>query len=458
MHSRFIVDACIDCRLYEHGIEKRRLGNVMRKTFDNVLESYDHAHAAIGGMPRRLFLQYLGSSVATALVMPQLNAAAAEQDRVTLPPIQASTEAPEKPQATRDPPSERVGYAIVGLGRLALNQILPAFGTTKHSRPVALVSGDHIKALKAAHQYGIRPEFIYNYQNYDRLADNPEVQVIYIALPNSMHADYTIRGARAGKHVLCEKPMAIKVAECQQMIDSCKRANRKLMIAYRSQYEPMDRAMIKMVCEKRFGNITEFISMNAQNVGDPQQWRLKRALSGGGPLPDMGIYSINAARFLSGEEPIEVTGNLYSLPGDPRFKEVEAAAHFILRFQSGLTATCSTSYVTHRSQFLRLQGSVGWAELNPSFAYHGLRLRLSHVVEGHDTIEQPNIESGDQFALEIDHMSRCVQRNIQPHTPGEEGLQDQRIIEAIYESARIGRPVKLSVPSQIRGPDPQEET
>jgi predicted dehydrogenase len=363
---------------------------------------------------------------------------------------------PDQPFATRDPPEERIGYAVVGLGKLATEQILPAFGATRHSRPVALVSGDRNKALQLARQYGIRQDAIYDYGNYDRIANNPEVQVVYIALPNSMHAEYTVRGAQAGKHILCEKPMAMNVAECEQMIDACKKANRKLMIAYRSQYEPMDRAIVKMVRDRRFGDIKEFISGNSLNIGDPDQWRVKRSLAGGGPLPDMGIYCINAARFLTGEEPVEVIGDVYSTPGDPRFTEVEESAHFILCFQNGMRATCATSFASHRSHFFELVGSAGWAEMNPAYAYNGLRLRIGSCVDGLDMIEEPQIEPANQFALEIDHMSRCVQRDVEPLTRGEEGMQDQRIIEAIYESARTGRPVTLSVPAQTRGPDPEE--
>lgn len=406
---------------------------------------------------RRNFLGYVGGGLATALATRSLNLAAAEEDRIDLSPIQAPTERSEKLPAPRDPGGKRVGYAVVGLGRLAIGEILPAFAQSKHSRVTALVSGDRDKAEKVARQYGIRPDAIYSYADYDQLADNPEVDAVYIALPNSLHAEYTIRAARAGKHVLCEKPMAVSVKQCETMIEECDKAKRKLMIAYRSQYEPMDRAIVKMVRANRFGELREFVSVNSQNVGDPAQWRLKHALAGGGPLTDLGIYSINAARFLTNEEPFEVSGSAYRRTNDPRFQEVEESAHFILRFPSGMMATCATSFSTHRSQFFRLHGADAWAELNPAFAYRGLRMRIGRVVEGEESIEEPRIASGDQFAREIDHMSQCVKRNRLPHTPGEEGLQDMRIIEAVYESARSGSVVALPIPSGTRGPDPDEE-
>jgi len=410
-----------------------------------------------GVLRRRTFLGYIGGGLATALATRGLNLAAAEEDRIELPSIQASTEKPEKLPAPRESGGKRVGYAVVGLGRLAIGQVLPAFATSKHSRLVALVSGDADKAMKLAHQYAIRPDSIYSYENYDQLADNPEVDAVYIALPNSMHAEYTIRAARAGKHVLCEKPMAVSVKQCETMIQECDKAKRMLMIAYRSQYEPMDRAIVKMVRENKFGDLREIVSMNSQNIGDPGQWRLKHELAGGGPLADMGIYSINAARFLTNEEPFEVSGSAYRRKSDPRFQEVEESAHFTLRFPSGMTATCATSFATHRSQFFRLHGSEAWAELNPAFAYHGLRMRIGRVANGEEILEEPRIEPGDQFARQLDHMSQCVRRNVLPHTPGEEGLQDMRIIEAIYESARSGTVVVLPVPSGTRGPDPTGE-
>jgi len=408
------------------------------------------------GLPRRTFLGYVGGGLATALASRSLNLAAAEEDRIDLSPIQAPTERPEKLPSPRDPGGKRVGYAIVGLGRLAIGHVLPAFAQSKHSRVSALVSGDADKALKAARQYAIRPDSVYTYENFDQLADNPEVDAVYIALPNGMHAEYTIRAARAGKHVLCEKPMAVSVKQCEMMIAECEKAGRKLMIAYRSQYEPIDRAIVKMVRDKKFGELREFVSVNSQNIGDPAQWRLKHALSGGGPLPDLGIYSINAARFLTGEEPFEVSGSAYRRVSDPRFLEVEEAAHFILRFPSGMTATCATSYSTHRSQFFRLHGSDAWVEMNPAFAYRGLQMRVGRVVNGEETLEQPRIESGDQFSRMIDHMSQCIRRNVLPHTPGEEGLQDMRIIEAIYESARTAAAVVLQVPAGTRGPEPDD--
>jgi predicted dehydrogenase len=404
---------------------------------------------------RRDFLRYVGTLA--ALSAPAVQAAASEKDRIAFPPTEAKSEKPEKTEPPGDPWGERVGVAIVGVGRISVNEMLPAFAQSKHAKPVALVSGDRAKALKVAHQYNIPESAVLDYKSFDKLASMPEVQAVYIALPNSMHAEYTVRAARAGKHVLCEKPMANSVAECQQMIEACRKAGKKLMIAYRSQYEPLDRALVKMIRDKKLGTLKEFISVNSQNMGDPQHWRLKRALAGGGALPDVGLYCLNAARFLSGEEPVEVTGNVWSTPGDARFREVEESCQFVLRFPSGFIASCSTSYAAHKSQMFRLNGSEAWAEMNPAYAYNGIRLKVSRVVEGKEQGSDIAADDKNQFAAELDHFAQCIQQDKEVHTPGEEGLQDQRIMEAIYESARTRRPVKLAAPGRIRGPEPQQD-
>ena len=404
---------------------------------------------------RRGFLRYMGTLA--ALSAPAMQAAANEKDKITFPPLEAKSEKPEKTEPPGDPWNERVGIAIVGVGRISVNEMLPAFAQSKHAKPVALVSGDRAKALKVAHQYNIPESAVLDYKDYDKLAAMPEVQAVYIALPNSMHAEYTVRAARAGKHVLCEKPMANSVAECQQMIEACRKAGKKLMIAYRSQYEANDRVLLKMIRDKQLGQLKEFISVNSQHMADAQHWRLKRALAGGGALPDVGLYCINAARFLSGEEPNEVFGTVWSTPGDARFREVEESCQFILRFPSGFTASCSTGYASHKSQMLRLNGTTAWAELNPAYAYEGIKLKVSRIVDGRE--QGSEVQAGDknQFAAELDHFAQCIQQDKEVHTPGEEGLQDQRIMEAIYASARSGKTVKLAAPGRTRGPEPQQE-
>jgi predicted dehydrogenase len=338
-----------------------------------------------------------------------------------------------------DPPGKKLGWAIVGLGSLSINQILPAFAKCEKSKVVALVSGHPDKANKLALRYGVNPKNIYNYQNYDSIRDNPEVDIIYIVLPNGMHAEYTVRGHQAGKHVLSEKPMANTPADCQQMIDAGRKANRKLMVAYRCRYEPYNVEAIRMARQQELGPIKVIVADHGFNIGDPTQWRLNKTLAGGGSLMDIGIYSLQAARYISGEEPVEINAMMYSTPGDVRFKEVEETINFQLRFPSGVLANCTSSYGYSGQNRYRVVTTKGWFELDPATQYTGLRMYLHHD----DINEERLLPVRDHFALEMDHMSSCVMENKDPLTPGEEGLRDLTIMTGIYEAARTGKTVKL---------------
>jgi predicted dehydrogenase len=338
-----------------------------------------------------------------------------------------------------DPPGKKLGWAIVGLGSLSINQILPAFAKCEKSKVVALVSGHPDKANKLAQRYGVNPKNIYNYQNYDTIRDNPDVDIIYIVLPNGMHAEYTVRGFQAGKHVLSEKPMANTPADCQQMIDAGRKANRKLMVAYRCRYEPHNVEAIRMARQQELGPTKVILADHGFSIGDPTQWRLNRALAGGGSLMDIGIYSLNASRYLTGEEPTEINAMLYTTPGDVRFKEVEETINFQLRFPSGILANCTSSYGYSGQNRYRVVTTKGWFELEPATNYNGLRMYVHH-----DNItEERVLPVRDHFALEMDHLSSCVMENKDPLTPGEEGLRDLTIMMEIYEAARSGKTVKL---------------
>ena len=338
-----------------------------------------------------------------------------------------------------DPPGKKLGWAIVGLGSLAIYEILPAFDKCEKSKVVALVSGHPDKANKLALRYGVNPKNIYNYQNYDSIKDNPEVDIIYIVLPNGMHAEYTVRGLQAGKHVLSEKPMARTPDECQQMIDAARKADRKLMVAYRCRYEPYNREAIRIARSGELGPTKVIVADCGFKIGDPTQWRLKKDLAGGGSLMDIGIYALQAARYLSGEEPTELKAMTYTTPNDPRFTEVEETINFQLRFPSGILANCTSSYGYTSQNRYRVVGTEGWLEMDPATVYRGLRMRVGHG----DVTEERQLPVRDHFALEMDHMSECVMRNKEPLTPGEEGLRDLRIMMAIYKSARTGETVKL---------------
>jgi len=342
-------------------------------------------------------------------------------------------------QRVPDPPGRKLGWAIVGLGSLAINQILPAFARCEKSKVTALVSGHPDKAKKLALRYGVAESSIYNYETYDQLKDNPDVDIVYVVLPNSMHAEYTIRAAKAGKHVMCEKPMANTPEDCRQMIDACRAAGKKLSIGYRLHHEPFNQALIKVVRDQEFGPLKVVLADAGFSIGDPNQWRLNRKMAGGGSLMDIGIYALNAARYLTNEEPTDVYAMEYTTPGDPRFREVEETLTFQLRFPSGVLANCTSSYGGPLNRF-RVVGTRGWAELEPALIYSGLRMRAS----GGSVVEERPQPVIDHFAAEMDHLSDCVMQNTEPKTSGEEGLKDLTIMMAIYESARSRQTVKLA--------------
>jgi len=345
----------------------------------------------------------------------------------------------QQPVVVPDPPGKKMGYTIVGLGMLSINEILPAFAKCEKSKPVAFVSGHPDKANKLALRYGINPKNIYNYENYGTIKDNPEVDIIYIVLPNFMHAEYTIRGFQAGKHVLTEKPMAATPADCQQMIDAGRKAGKKLMVAYRCRYEPYNQEAIRIAHSGDLGPILVIEADAGWNATNPDQWRLKKDLAGGGSLMDIGIYALNGSRYLSGEEPTEVNAMIYNVPGDPRFKEVEETVNFQLRFPSGTIANCTSSYGYYPTSHFRVIGTKGWLEMDPATWYRDQRLK----VGGTNGIVEQELPSRDHFALEMDHMSQCVMENKEPLTPGEEGLRDIKLMMAIYESAQTGKTVKV---------------
>jgi predicted dehydrogenase len=286
---------------------------------------------------------------------------------------------------------------------------------------------------------GKNPKNIYNYQNYDSIKENPEVDVIYVVLPNCMHAEYTIRGFQAGKHVLTEKPMACTPADCQKMIDVGRTAGKKLMVAYRCRYEPYNQEAIRIARSGELGPTQVILADTGWNATNPDQWRLKKDLAGGGSLMDIGIYALNASRYLSGEEPTEINAMIYNAPGDPRFKEVEETVNFQLRFPSGAIANCTSSYGYYPTSHYRVIGTQGWLDLDPATWYSGLRMKVGN----RSGILERELPTRDHFALEMDHMSQCVMENKEPLTPGEEGLRDISLMMAIYEAARSGKAVKV---------------
>ncbi len=422
----------------------------------------------ISPLSRRGLIQAAGAGIAGAAIAGPARAQSAlppspldtgrvEAGRVEFPNWRGPADQPSPPPPAPLPPDGRLGFAIVGLGRLSLEEILPAFGESKRAKPVALVSGSPEKARVVAAQHGIPASSVYDYASFDRIAQDPTIGAVYIVLPNAMHHEFVLRAAKAGKHVLCEKPMAVSSREAREMVDACKAAQVRLMIAYRIQYEPFNREVIRLIRSGELGALKFMDAVNTQQQGDPDQWRMKRAMAGGGALPDIGLYCLNTARAYIGEEPSEVYARAWSTPGDPRFREVEENVSFMLGFPSGVTANCFTGYGAHDGKPMRVHLEQAWIDLENAFAYRGQQMRIGRRGPRSGIVEQVMIGARNQFALEMDHFAECVAENRQPRTPGEEGLQDHVLMEAIYESARSGAPVRLAEVKgrdTTRGPEP----
>ncbi len=355
-------------------------------------------------------------------------------------PVSQTAKARDGKPLVPEPPPKKLGYCIVGLGKFGVQQILPSFAQAEHAKPVALVSGDRDKAEAIAAHYDISSKSIYNYDNFDDIADNDEIDVVYIILPNAMHAEFTIRAHEAGKHVLCEKPMATSVEDCQQMIDAADKANRKLMIAYRVQYEPYNMKVIEWSRSQKYGPLQMIVSDTVLDIGGPNQWRLSKKLSGGGSLMDIGIYSLNATRYITGEEPIAINAMKRQNENDPRFSEVEQSILFQLQFPSGVMGNCSSSYSTAEVNRYCAMFQDGWIKLDPATTYTGHRFYHGSGKKE----EQLFLEHVSHFAAEMDHFAEAIKNNSEVRTPGQEGLKDVKYMRMIYEAAETGKTVKVS--------------
>jgi predicted dehydrogenase len=345
------------------------------------------------------------------------------------------------PQLHSQPAGKKVGYAIIGLGRIA-DLHMQGIHESPTSKVTALVSGHPEKARKYAAQYGVPASSIYSYETMDAIRDNLAVDATYVCLPNSMHAEYTIRSAKAGKHVFCEKPMATSVSDSKAMIAACRAAGVKLMMGYRCHYETTNLAAIKLIRDGALGEVRSIQSAFGFNA-DPRDWRVNMPLAGGGPLMDVGIYCLNATRYLTGEEPSSISAYSSNDPHDPRFNHpnsVEEDLVWTTKFPSGIVASCSTSYGANLDGYYRVYGSKGWLAVNSAFSYEGLVLKAQYRKDDGQFIElnQPNSEKiPTHFLNEANHFSHCILTDQTPQSPGEEGLRDMECIQQIYKSAGI---------------------
>ncbi|MDQ3683857.1 MAG: Gfo/Idh/MocA family oxidoreductase [Bacteroidota bacterium] len=330
---------------------------------------------------------------------------------------------------------KKSGVALVGLGGYSSGQLAPALQQTKNCYLAGVVTGTPAKEKLWAEKYNIPRKNIYNYQNFDTIRDNKDIDIVYVVLPVGMHKEFTIRAANAGKHVICEKPMAVNASDCQEMIDACKKASRLLSIGYRLHFEPFNMEAMRIGQQKVYGKI---ITINAENGftwgNDKKSWRLNKALAGGGGLMDMGVYAIQAARYTTGEEPAYVTAREEKLRPDV-FKEVDETIYFDLDFDSGTKAKCMSSYNKNISR-LRADAERGWFEFSPAFYYGG---QVGKTIDGPMNFDNNFFEQ----VAQMDDFAICVQENKTSKVSGEEGLKDMRVVDAIYKSISSDKREKI---------------
>jgi len=326
--------------------------------------------------------------------------------------------------------------AIMGLGGYG-SRVAEAMQDCKRAKLVGVISGTPSKVKDWQGKYGIPDKNCYNYENFDAIKDNPDIDAVYIITPNALHHDQAIRVAKAGKHVICEKPMALNAKEGAEMVDACKNANVHLLVGYRMHFEPKTVEVIRMRKAGDFGKPLFFQGLSGFKIGDPNQWRLSKELAGGGSLMDIGIYSINGARYMIGEEPIWVTAQ-ETKTDTQKFKDgVDETIQFQLGFPSGAVASCLSTYSMNNLDRFFLNGEKGFAELLPSTGYGPIegRTHAGPLTQAHVTHQ----------TIQMEEMAAIIQDGKKPIAPvdGEEGVRDLKVIDAIYKACKTGEKITL---------------
>jgi len=328
----------------------------------------------------------------------------------------------------------KLGIALVGLGGYAGGQLAPALQQTEHCYLAGIVTGTPSKIEQWKSKYTIPDANVYNYQNFDSIKDNKDIDIVYVVLPNSMHAEYVIRAAQAGKHVICEKPMAMNVKECDDMIAACKKAGKMLSIGYRLHFEPYNLEMARLGTKKIYGNIKKMSAGFGFPARDPNQWRLNKALSGGGPLVDVGVYCIQGFCYTTGLNPIAVTAKEGPKTDPDKFKNVEESLTWQMEMPGGIICEGKSSYAENLN-FLKADAEKGTFQLTSAYGYGG---------QAGNTPEGPmNFPRVNQQAKQMDDFAQAIKNNRSTPVPGEMGKRDVRIIEAIYESMNTGKRVTI---------------
>jgi predicted dehydrogenase len=331
---------------------------------------------------------------------------------------------------------KKLNIALCGLGRYA-GYLAEGIQTTQYCRVAGIVTGTPAKAEDWKKRYNIPSANIYNYQNFDQIASNKDIDLVYVVLPNSMHKEFTIRAAKAGKHVIVEKPMAITEKDCQEMIEACNKARVQLALGYRLHYEPYNMEIKRLGQEKIFGQVRLIEASLGYKSGDPTEWRLKKAMAGGGPLMNLGVYCVQCCRYVSGEEPVSVTAQFGPVTNKTLFSEVEESITWQLNFPSGLLSTSTGSYNCGVDRFYA-SADDGFFELSPAISYGPFVGRTSK-----GEMHFPEI---NQQGTQCDEIAKVLLANqkLPEHISGEEGKKDVRILQAIYEAARTGKKISLT--------------
>jgi predicted dehydrogenase len=369
---------------------------------------------------RRDFLQKLGISALALHIAP----------------IAGWANCSNKPNEAYNGPVLRV--AIMGLGSYG-TRVAEAMQSCVKAKLVGVISGTPSKIKDWQSKYSIPAKNCYNYENFDDIKNNPDIDAVYVITPNGLHHDQVIRVAKAGKHAICEKPMAINAKEGQEMVDACKKANVKLLVGYRMHFEPKTLEVIRMRKAGEFGKVLFFQGLCGFSIGDPTQWRLNKQLAGGGSLMDIGIYAINGSRYMVGEEPVWVTAQ-ETKTDKVKFKEgVDETIQFQFGFPSGAVASCLSTYKMNNLDRFFLNGDKGFAELQPSTGYgpikgHTNKGELTQLVTVHQTVQ-------------MDEMAGIIFENKQPVVPvdGEEAVKDLKLIDAIYQAVKTGQKVEVKL-------------
>jgi predicted dehydrogenase len=335
---------------------------------------------------------------------------------------------------------KKIRYAVVGVGHITQNALLPGFKNTKNSELVAIVTGDAAKRKEIARAYDLDPKSTYSYDELEMCLRTEKVDAVYLGVPNHLHCAYTVRAAKAGVHVLCEKPMAVTAKECRTMIDASKDAGTRLMIAYRLHFEEANLEAIRIATKGELGDLRIFTSVFSQQVAEGNIRITEPESRGGGNIYDMGVYCINAARYLFQDEPTDVCAVSVS-SGDPRFRKVPEMTSVTLRFPFDRVASFVSSFGAQSTSEYSLIGDRGRIRLSPAFDYQkplGYELVIGDGEPRHKTFRKR-----DQFGAELEYFSECIHNHLKPEPSGEEGLADIRVVEAILQSAASRRWVSI---------------